>query len=60
MYGLPKDFDGSFFVGRFVRTIAFSQAMTQLIFDGDTSIGVMSSYECRIAGNEKYVELRHR
>ena len=58
MYGLPEDFDGSFLVGRSVRTVAFSPCMTELIFDGDVSIGLLASYECHFAGDEKHVELR--
>jgi hypothetical protein len=58
MYGLPEDFDGSFFVGRSVRTIAFSGCMTELIFDGDVAIGLLATYECHFAGDDKYVELR--
>jgi len=56
MYGLPEDFDGSFSVGRLLGTVAFSQNMVQLIFDEDVSIGVQSSYECRLVGAEEYVE----
>ena len=58
MYGLPEDFDGSFFVGRSVWTVAFSGCMTELIFDGDVAIGLLASYECHFVGDNKYVELR--
>ena len=56
MYGLPEDFEGAFFVGRVLQTVAFSGHLIDIIFDGDVSIGVESSYECRLAGDEEYVE----
>jgi hypothetical protein len=56
MYGLPEDFDGSFFVGHSLQTVVFSQCMLELIFDENVSIGVQSSYECRLTGDEGYVE----
>jgi hypothetical protein len=56
MYGLAEDFDGSFFVGRLLRTVAFSRRTLDLIFDENVSIGLESSYECRLVGDEGYVE----
>jgi hypothetical protein len=58
MYGLPEDFDGSFFVGRSVYTVAFSSGVMQLIFDEGVSIGLFASYECHFAGDETIIESR--
>lgn len=58
MYGLPVGFDGSFLIGRSVRTVAFSASMTELVFDENVSIGLFASYEYRLLGDGEFVELR--
>lgn len=40
MYGLPKDFDGSFLVGRTLEMVCFSQNQVYLHFDDDIIITV--------------------
>ena len=43
MYGLPKDFDGSRLVGRFLLQICYGIGQVQLRFDGTLTIAVTSS-----------------
>jgi hypothetical protein len=40
VYGLPKDFDGSMFIGRTVELISFSVNTIHISFDGDVSITI--------------------
>jgi hypothetical protein len=56
MYGLPEMFDASFFVGRTLQNVVFSQCMVELIFDGKVAIGIQSSYELQIADGTGYVK----
>lgn len=58
MYGLPEDFDGTFFIGRSVLMVGFSLGMTELIFDEDVSLGLFASYECSFADSENNIEYR--
>lgn len=44
MYGLPKDFDGSRLVGRFLEQICFGLYQIQLRFDKEVTIAVTSSF----------------
>ena len=52
MYGLPKDFDGSMFVGRTVGLVSFSVNTIHISFDGDISITLESSFEHRLGTEE--------
>ena len=47
MYGLPKDFDGSIFVGKTVVLVSFSVNTIHITFEGDVSITLQSSFEYR-------------
>ena len=47
MYGLPKDFDGSFLVGRTLETVCFAQFQVYLHFDANITIGIESAYSYR-------------
>lgn len=44
MYGLPKDFDGSVFVGREVEQVAFSINTVHLSFDEKVGLTIESSF----------------
>ncbi|QOJ00933.1 MAG: hypothetical protein HRU70_10670 [Phycisphaeraceae bacterium] len=44
MYGLPKDFDGSFLVGRSLEMVCFNQNQVYLHFDADITICIESAY----------------
>jgi hypothetical protein len=44
MYGLPKDFDGSFLVGRTLEMVCFSQYQVYLHFDEKIIITVASAF----------------
>ncbi len=44
MYGLPKDFDGSFLVGHVLELVCFSQNTMSLHFDGDITITIESAF----------------
>ena len=46
MYGLPKDFDGSFLVGRTLEMVCFSQNQVYLHFDEDIIITIESAFSC--------------
>jgi len=59
MYGLPEDFDGSFFVGRLLEVVSYTTNSVFLGFDNGVSITIESSFEYRSAINEAHVE-RHR
>ena len=43
MYGLPKDFDGDFLVGRILEMICFNANQVYLHFDSKTHIQIESS-----------------
>jgi len=43
MYGLPKDFDGTFLVGRILEMVCFSQYQVYLHFDSEITITIESS-----------------
>jgi hypothetical protein len=48
MYGLPKDFDGSFFIGREVGHVSFTANTVFVSFDNaEVSITILSSFEHR-------------
>lgn len=53
MYGLPKDFDGSMFIGTTVRQIAFSANTIFVSFGNDISITLLASFEHRIGAEGK-------
>jgi hypothetical protein len=44
MYGLPRDFDASFLVGREVEVVCFAQYNVYLHFDGKISITIESAF----------------
>jgi hypothetical protein len=44
MYGLPKDFDGSFLVGRTLEMVCFNQNQVYLHFDSDITITIESAF----------------
>lgn len=49
MYGLPKDFDGSFLVGRTLGLLCFSQNQMSLHFDDDVTIAIESAFAYKTA-----------
>ncbi len=55
MYGLPKDFDGSFFVGRSVGLVSFSVNAIHITFDCDIAMTIESSFEHRM-GTEAMID----
>ena len=52
MYGLPKDFDGSMFIGRTVELVSFSANTIHISFDDHLSITITSSFEHRLGTEE--------
>jgi hypothetical protein len=56
MYGLPQDFDGLFFVGRELEIVSYTADSIFSGFGNDISVTTESSYECRLVGDEEYVE----
>jgi hypothetical protein len=52
MYGLPKDFDYSIFVGRVVEQVAFMEYMVWISFDADLSIAIECSYSHQVAPDD--------
>jgi hypothetical protein len=46
MYGLPRDFDGAFFVGRELEAVTFTANSLILAFDDSVTLTVESSYQC--------------
>lgn len=57
MYGLPKDFDASFFVGLEVQQVAFSANTLDVSFESNISVTLESSYEYRtLQQGERVVE----
>jgi hypothetical protein len=48
MYGLPKDFDGSFLVGRTLELVCFSQNQMSLHFSDDITITIESAFSYKI------------
>lgn len=56
MYGLPQDFNGVFFVGCELEIVSYTANSVFLGFGNDISITTESSYECRLVGDEEYVE----
>ncbi len=47
MYGLPDTFDATIFVGQTLLQVTFSENTVQLLFDGGTSVTIMSSFDVR-------------
>ena len=45
MYGLPKDFNGDFFVGRTLEAVMFTENTVHLAFDNDVSVTIESSLQ---------------
>ncbi len=52
MYGFPRDFEASCFIGKKLEQISFSENTIHLCFDPDLSITLMSSYEHYIAADQ--------
>ncbi len=46
MYGLPKDFDGSFLLGRTLEMVCFTENQVCLHFGAETMIGIVSAFSC--------------
>jgi hypothetical protein len=44
MYGLPKQFDSAFLIGRTLEQVSFNQNQIYLHFDGDVSITIEGSF----------------
>src|SRR5947209_386106 len=51
MYGLPKDFDGKFFLNRRLELLSFSEYTVYFDFDEKVSISVGSSFQHHTASN---------
>jgi hypothetical protein len=47
MYGLPKDFDGAFLVGRSLDMVCFNQNQVYLHFDINVLITIEDSFSCQ-------------
>lgn len=45
MYGLPKDIDLSFFVGKTLNVVSFATNVIHLKFDGGVSISLESTFQ---------------
>lgn len=45
MYGLPKEIDPSFFVGKILNVVSFTSNTINLIFDDKVAITLYSSYQ---------------
>jgi hypothetical protein len=45
MYGLPTNFDASFFIGRTVQSVSYSVNTITVIFDKQIVLTIESSYE---------------
>lgn len=56
MYGLPEDFDGSFFVGRVLEYVTFSANSVALVFDSAVCLTIESSFEYQPSGKNVQVE----
>jgi hypothetical protein len=52
VYGLPKDFDASFFVGGVLETVTFAINAIQLTFDTGTAVTVQKHVRYRLSANE--------
>jgi hypothetical protein len=44
MHGLPKDFDGSFFLGRILEMVCFNQNQIYLHFDDKITVAIESAF----------------
>jgi len=44
MYGLPSDFDSSFFIGRALVQVCFSSNQVSFLFEGDIGVIVEGSF----------------
>lgn len=58
MYGLPDDFNGSFFVGCILENVLFSMNTVALGFDNEVSISIWSSFEHRTALAQEAVQIQ--
>lgn len=47
MYGLPRNFDGQFFIGRVLEQICFTQNQVALHFDGLVALTIESAFSYR-------------
>lgn len=48
MYGLPKNFDGSFLVGHTLEMVCFAQYQVNLHFDSKINIRIESSFSYKV------------
>jgi len=53
LYGLPEHFDPTGFIGRSLEIVSFTANTVHLVFDGDYSLTVESSFEHRREGRGK-------
>jgi len=58
MYGLPDDFDGTFFVGLELELVSYSANTVSLIFNKDVSITIESSFEHRATPDQSDAEVQ--
>jgi hypothetical protein len=56
MYGLPIDFDGSEFVERQLIQISFTENTIHLVFEGDVSLTLLSTFKYRLAQSDTTYE----
>ncbi len=56
MYGLPPDFDPSFFLGKMLELISFSVNTIVFQFDGDVGITLQSSFTHKIQPNDEHID----
>jgi hypothetical protein len=58
VYKLPKDFDGSFFLGRTLECVLFNENTVDFLFDEHVGIGVESSLQHQIALEDEQSEVQ--
>jgi len=56
LYGLPDDFDVTFFVGRRLEMVCFNENQVYLHFDRRVSLVIESSFEYCFDGQERSVD----
>jgi hypothetical protein len=53
MYKLPKDFDGTFFIGRTLQNVSYSENTVFFGFDENVSVTATSSLQHEIPGDKE-------
>src|SRR5262245_8890722 len=56
MHGLPKDFNGSFLVGRFLEIVSYTSTSIYLGFDNEVTLTIESSFEYLASHDDGHVE----